>query len=101
MGSPSRVITHCRYTVWTLASYRRNSSSSSKFQSTRELLLMDALRKALKATRAVASVAVVVEAKDENPVKFYKRYGFIEIADHPERLFIPMATVRQLFATES
>jgi hypothetical protein len=45
-------------------------------------------------------VAVVVEAKDENAVKFYKRYGFIAIPDHPDRLFMPMATVRQLFVAE-
>lgn len=65
-----------------------------------EVLLMDALRKALEATRTVASVVVVVEAKDENAVKVYKRYGFIAMPDHPDRLFIPMATVRQLFSEE-
>jgi predicted GNAT family N-acyltransferase len=71
-----------------------------KGQAVGELLLMDALRKALEATRTVASVVVVVKAKDENTVKFYKRYGFITIPDHPDRLFIPMATVRQLFVAE-
>lgn len=71
-----------------------------KGQAIGEILLMDALRKALEATRTVASVAVVVEAKDENAVKFYKRYGFIAIPDHPDRLFMPMATVRQLFVAE-
>jgi predicted GNAT family N-acyltransferase len=39
-----------------------------------EVLLVDALRKAVRATRTVASVAVVVEAKDENALKFYKCY---------------------------
>jgi predicted GNAT family N-acyltransferase len=68
-----------------------------KGQAFGEVLLMDALRKALEATRTVASVVVVVEAKDENAVKFYKRYGFLAMPDHPDRLFIPMATVRQLF----
>jgi hypothetical protein len=57
---------------------------------------MGALRKALEATKTVASVAAVVEAKDENAVNFCKHYGFIAIQDHPDRLFIPM-TVRQLF----
>jgi len=71
-----------------------------KGQAVGEILLMDALGKALEATRTVASVAVVVEAKDENAVKFYKRYGFTEMPDHPDRLFMPMATVRQLFAVE-
>lgn len=71
-----------------------------KGQSVGEDLLMDALRKAMVATSVVASVAVVVEAKDEKAVNFYKRYGFIEMPDHPDRLFIPMVTVRKLFETE-
>jgi len=48
-------------------------------------------------TRTVASVAVVVEAKDAKAVAFYKRYGFIDMPDHEDRLFIPMATVKDLF----
>lgn len=71
-----------------------------KGQAVGELLLMDALRKALEATKTVASVVVVVDAQDENAVKFYERYGFIALPDHSDRLFIPMATVRQLFAVE-
>jgi predicted GNAT family N-acyltransferase len=62
-----------------------------------ELLLMDALHRALDAARAVASLAVIVDAKDHNAVRFYKRYGFTELADHADRLFLPMESVRQLF----
>jgi ribosomal protein S18 acetylase RimI-like enzyme len=46
---------------------------------------MDALRRALEASREVASVAVVVDAKDENAASFYRRYGFISLADQPRR----------------
>ena len=60
---------------------------------------MDAFRRALDATQTVASVAVFAEAKDENAVRFYKRYDFIQMPDHPDRLFIPMTTIRKLFAT--
>ena len=63
-----------------------------------EHLLMDALRRALAASREVASVAVVVDAKDDNAVSFYRRYGFITFPDQPNRLFLPMAVVEQLFA---
>ena len=62
-----------------------------------ELLLMDALHRALDATKTIASVGVVVEAKDDAAARFYKKYGFIDLPDHPHRLFIPMATVRTLF----
>jgi predicted N-acetyltransferase YhbS len=63
-----------------------------------EHLLMDALHRALLASRQVASVAVIVDAKDANAASFYGRYEFIPFADQPGRLFIPMATIEQLFA---
>jgi GNAT superfamily N-acetyltransferase len=62
-----------------------------------ELLLMGALKRALEHSRNIASVAVVVDAIDENAHTFYKRYGFIDIPNHPNRLFLPMKTVAQLF----
>jgi len=62
-----------------------------------ELLLMGALKRALEHSRNIASVAVVVDAIDENARSFYRRYGFIDIADRPSRLFLPMKTIAQLF----
>jgi hypothetical protein len=38
----------------------------------------------------------VVDAIDENAHLFYKRYDFIEIPNHPNRLFMPMKTLAQL-----
>lgn len=63
-----------------------------------ELLLMDALRQALRLSRQAASAAVVVDAKDEKAVAFYKKYGFIDLPKLERRLFIPMATVEALFS---
>lgn len=62
-----------------------------------EHLLMDALHRVLEASREVASVAVVVDAKDESAVSFYRHYGFIGFADPPRRLFLPMAVIEKLF----
>ncbi len=62
-----------------------------------ELLLMGALKRALEHSRNIASVAVVVDAIDENARALYRRYGFIDIPNHPNRLFMPMKTVVQLF----
>ncbi len=62
-----------------------------------ELLLMGALKRALEHSRNIASVAVVVDAIDENARAFYGRYGFIDIPNRPNRLFMPMKTVAQLF----
>lgn len=65
-----------------------------------ELLLMDALKRALDHSRNVASLAVVVDAKDEKARAFYQGYGFIELPDHPNRLFLPMQTIAQLFLAQ-
>ena len=54
-----------------------------------EHLLMDALRRALAASRQVASMAVIVDAKDDDAASFYGRYGFITFPDQPNRLFFP------------
>lgn len=62
-----------------------------------ELLLMGALKRSLEHSRNIASVAVVVDAIDENARAFYRRYGFIDVPNRPNRLFLPMKTVVQIF----
>ena len=63
-----------------------------------EILLMGALKRALEHSRNIASVAMVVDAIDENARAFYRRYGFIDIPNRPNRLFLPMKTVAQIFS---
>lgn len=62
-----------------------------------EFLLMDALHRSLKQSEAIASMAVVVDAKDEGAVGFYERYGFINFPEQSYRLFLPMKTIAKLF----
>ena len=61
-----------------------------------ERLLIDALRRSLTASRTVASVAVIVDAKDTSSVEFYLRYGFQPFPDQPSRLFLTMKTIAAL-----
>lgn len=60
-----------------------------------ERLLVDALRRSLTASQTIASVAVVVDAKDTAGVAFYERYGFMSFPEQPLRLFLPMKTIAQ------
>jgi len=62
-----------------------------------ELLLMGALTRALDHSRNIASLVVVVDAKDEKAKAFYRSYGFVDLPDHPNRLFLPMRSIEQLF----
>ena len=62
-----------------------------------EILLMDALKRALDLSRKIASLAVIVDAKDHHARVFYQSYGFLDLPEHPNRLFLPMKTIEQLF----
>lgn len=62
-----------------------------------ELLLMDALKRALDHSKNVASLAVVVDAKNERARRFYEAYGFLGLPDHPNRLFLAMQTIERIF----
>jgi predicted GNAT family N-acyltransferase len=62
-----------------------------------ETLLMDALHRCLGSSQQIASAGVIVDAKDESAVRFYKKYGFIALPKIENRLFLPMGTIDQLF----
>lgn len=62
-----------------------------------EELLLDALERAFDSATRVASLAVVVEADNERASKWYRGYGFMPFPDHPNKLFLPMKTIQQLF----
>jgi ribosomal protein S18 acetylase RimI-like enzyme len=62
-----------------------------------ELLLVDALKRSFRNSREVASFAVVVDAKDENAVRFYEHFDFLPFSDSPDRLFLPMNQIAKLF----
>lgn len=72
-------------------------SREFKGQGIGEMLLVGALKRALEHSRHIASLAVVVDAKDEKAAAFYRSYGFIDLPGHSSRLFIPMQTVEQVF----
>lgn len=62
-----------------------------------DLLLIHALRRSLEASKEVASVAVIVDAKSNEASNFYEHYGFIPFSYCLNKLFLPMATVAEIF----
>ncbi len=60
------------------------------------IILIDAMKRALKTTEQVASVAVVVEAIDENAVAFYQKYGFQQFKEYPFKLYLPVKAIEEL-----
>ncbi len=60
-----------------------------------EYLLLDALNKSFKSE--IAAFAVIVEAKNMRAMNFYKSFGFVELIDNSNKLFLPMNTIAKLF----
>lgn len=71
---------------------------SFRGQGVGELLLVDALKRALKMSERIASAAVLVDAKDDKAHCFYSEFGFISFPETVNRLFLPMQTIAALFA---
>ena len=68
-----------------------------KGQGLGQFLLLDALYRSLQAAASIATMAVVVDAKDAAAAAFYQRYGFTQLSASEGRLFLPMKTVAALF----
>lgn len=65
-----------------------------------QLLLLDALRRALRNSSTVASAAVVVDAKDDAARQFYLHHEFIPLASARNRLIYSMNSIALLFGTK-
>ena len=61
-----------------------------------KLLLLDALARAMRYSAEVAAAVVLVDAKNESARQFYSRFGFREMHQTPNRMFLPMKTVESL-----
>jgi ribosomal protein S18 acetylase RimI-like enzyme len=57
-----------------------------------EFLLLDATRRVIRASAAMAVYALIVDAKNERASGFYERYGFRRFPGTPRRLFLPLDT---------
>ena len=63
-----------------------------------ELLLFHFLKTACDVAERMGVFAVDLFSKDDDAKRFYQKYGFIPLQDDPFHLYLPMATVRAMFA---
>lgn len=59
-------------------------------------LLINALHRSFATAYIIGSAFVVVDAKDDDAVRFYAKYGFRPFPDTQRQLYLPMSTVGQL-----
>jgi ribosomal protein S18 acetylase RimI-like enzyme len=62
-------------------------------------LIVDAIARAMRAERAI--FALVVDAKDDTALRFYKHLGFQRFVRHPMRLYLPVAEAARHLAEEA
>lgn len=60
-----------------------------------DFLLMDALKRSLRGSEQIATMAIVVDAINSAAENFYRQYGFEYLTEN--RLFLPMQTISTLF----
>jgi GNAT superfamily N-acetyltransferase len=63
-----------------------------------ELLLADAVRRILGASKTLAVFAIAVDAKDARAVRFYEAFGFRVFPLQPRRLFLLASTAATAIA---
>ena len=70
--------------------------SNHQGQGLGEIMLLDALKLSLDSSRHIGSVAVVVEALDQDALAFYKKYNFQQFKQKPMALYLPIKTIEKL-----
>lgn len=73
---------------------RLATASSARGKGVGKLLLADALTRIVRTAEQVGIAAILVDAKDEDAVRFYERFGFLPLPDMPNRLVMPLATAK-------
>lgn len=65
-----------------------------------ETLLIDALARAVAASKSVACLGVIVDAKDSAAEAFYGKYDFVTVdsTSWPRRMFLPIEVARTALA---
>ncbi len=64
-----------------------------------KLLIMDALYRSFTVSQTTGCFAVVVDAIDDEAVKFYQRFEFQLFPDQPRKLFRAMTNIAQTFSS--
>lgn len=64
-----------------------------------DYLIVEAFAEILKVAEMLGIAGVFVDPIDDSAIKFYGKFGFVKL-NSSDRMFIPMATVRELMADQ-
>ena len=66
-----------------------------------ELLLLDALHRTLTLAPQMATIGVIVDARDDRAAAFYRRFEFQSLPTQPRRMLLALGTIARLFSDPS
>ena len=61
-----------------------------------ETLMIEAMKRALIIADNAGVIGLFVDAKDEGAKEYYQRYDFVSLTDNPLKMFLPLATIREI-----
>ncbi|WP_309738242.1 GNAT family N-acetyltransferase [Chamaesiphon sp. OTE_20_metabat_361] len=61
-----------------------------------EILMVEAMQRALLVADTAGGIGLFVDAKNESAQSYYARYGFIALEDNPLEMFLPLSLLRTL-----
>lgn len=61
-----------------------------------EILMVEAMKRALIIADNAGVIGLFVDAKDEAAKKYYQRYDFVSLSDNPLSMFLPLATIGKI-----
>ncbi|MGM3306093.1 GNAT family N-acetyltransferase [Anabaena sp. WFMT] len=68
-----------------------------QYQGIGEILMIEAMKRALVIAENAGVIGLFVDAKDEKAKAYYQRYGFVSLLDNTLEMFLPLETIKQLF----
>lgn len=61
-----------------------------------EILMVEAMQRAIVILENAGIIGLFVDAKDEVAKAYYDRYGFVSLEDTPLKMFLPLQTIMQI-----
>jgi ribosomal protein S18 acetylase RimI-like enzyme len=61
-----------------------------------EVLMIEAMQRALIVAENAGGIGIFVDAKNEAARAYYERYGFVNLEDASLELFLPLSTIQQM-----
>ncbi len=65
-----------------------------------EILMVEAMQRALLVAENAGGIGLFVDAKDKAAKTYYERYGFVSLEDSPLEMFLPLSTIKSILAQQ-